>query len=144
MLRRWGCTTVERRGLGQSGLPDLTVSLNGRHLPLTISVKSVAGASLAHLVNHKGLAWTFWREVAAYPHPWLLLKLPRPWGWWAIFSGADLSRLEDWVGSNPNVWGLKPHGRAMLFADHDAIVLAQPFKDVLSWASPEQVQQAFK
>ena len=115
-------------------MPDLTVSLDGRPLPLTISVKAVKGASLAHLVNHKGLAWTYWREVAVYPHPWLLLKLPRPWGWWIVWTGADLDDLEPWAGKPP---------RLMLMADVHRVIVAQPLKDVLAWLTPEHLVQAW-
>ena len=125
-------------------MPDLTMSLNGRPVSVTISVKAVQGASLAHLVNHKGLTWTFWKEVSAYPHPWLLLKLPRPWGWWVAWMGADMDHVEDWAGRHANIWGLTPHGRAILFADHDRVVVAQPLTDVLAWLTPEHLVQAWE
>ena len=124
-------------------MPDLTVSLNGRPIPLTISVKSVAGASLAHLINHKGLTWTYWREVAAYPHPWLLLKLPRPWGWWLVFERADLHGLEDWAGKHPGAKLATLYGYALLSAGHGGSILAQPLKDALSWIVPEHLVKAW-
>ena len=136
LLRRWGCTT-ERRGLGQSGLPDLVVSLDGTPLPFTVSVKARRDASLVHLLNRHGPTWVWWKEAAEHPHPWLLLRLPRPWGWWLVWWYKDYATISIWAGRDP--------GRCkIILYEETRDITAHPLPAILAWTTPQQMQAALK
>lgn len=132
----WPGVVVERRGLGQRGLPDLVLSYDGRPLPLFISVKAVAAARAAGIVTRPEMTSQWWKEVDnAAGRGWLpmLCLVIQRFGVWSAFPPVPLL---DFCGRPPApyvVWSQQ----------EDLLTVLIQFDSFLVWCEPGRLLAAF-
>ena len=93
--------SVERRGLGVTGLPDLVLSYNGEPARIVVSVKNSRAVRADDLIRMSGPLYRWWIELldeAGTRPKILVVKFPPRLGWWIIMTERHISLLRDYAG----------------------------------------------